>query len=99
MSSIGQRLVHPRQDVQVQRVDLAELHLEFAGLGLRLPGQVQERDVALLDLDAVVAEGEEEVGAGVGIHDGLERDLGFLDLEGRSRSGRDCGRPTPGSCR
>ena len=39
----------------------------------------------------VLPEGQEEVGPGVGIHDGLERQLGLLHLER--------GSPPPGTCR
>jgi hypothetical protein len=77
----GERLVRPRQHVEVQRVDLSELGLELPGLHDEVPGEVEERDVALLDVDALVREREEQVGARVRVDDRLERDLRLLELE------------------
>jgi hypothetical protein len=65
----------------VQRVDLAELRLELSGLDDEVPREVEERDVALLDVDALVREGEEQVRARVRVDDRLERDLRLLELE------------------
>ena len=57
------------------RAHLADLHQQAAR-------QRRERDEALLDAH-LFAEGEEEVGARVGIDDRLKRRLGFVQLEGR----------------
>jgi hypothetical protein len=44
---------------------------------------MEERHEALLHLDPVVREGEEEVGARVWVDDGLERQLRFAQLQAR----------------
>ena len=57
-------------------------------------GQRRERDVPLFQAGLVLAEGDEEVGAGIGIHGGLEGHLGFLELDRRRRlHGVRAGRP------
>jgi len=79
-----ERRVRVRTDVRVFRVQLAERGLELAGLHDEVAGQRQEGDVPLLDSDAALAvAGHEEVRAGVRIDDGLQGDLGFLELEAR----------------
>ena len=62
-----QRPVRPRQHVIVQRVHLAERRAHLARLQLQAGGQRGERDVALFQIDAVLAEGDEEIGARVRI--------------------------------
>ncbi len=48
-------------------------------------GRLRNVTKRFLDFDAVVVEREEDVGAGVGVHDRLEGDLGLTDLEGGRR--------------
>ena len=78
-----QRPVDPGQHVVVQRVDLAEGRAHLADFELQSGGQRGEGDVALFQIDALLAEGEEEIGAGVGVDDFLEADFAFVHFERR----------------
>ena len=51
----------------------------------RPPGSDVKREEAFFELDAFLAERDEEVGARVGIDDRLERRLRLVHLERRSR--------------
>ncbi len=73
----------PGQVVEVERIDLAEGRAHAAGLDQQTRGQRGEGGEALLELDALLAESEEHVGACVGIDDGLEGELGLAQLRGR----------------
>ena len=64
--------------MRVQRVDLADLLLDLADLRQQPAGKRREREEALLDLDALGRERQEEVGARVGIDDRLERRFRFV---------------------
>src|SRR6266545_1514350 len=77
-----QRLVGPGEDVPVERVDLAEGGAHPAGLDQKLRGERGERGETFLDVDAFRAEGDEEVGARVGVDDRLDSQLGFAELRG-----------------
>ena len=77
-----ERLVDPRAHVRVPRVGLAEERLELAGLRGEVERQRDELRVALLDVDALGGEGEEEIRFRVGIDEGLERHFGLVELEG-----------------
>ena len=50
------------------------------------PGSDVKRDEAFLDVDALLAERDEEVGARVRIDDGLKGRFGFVQLERRHRA-------------
>ena len=81
----GERPIGPRQDMRVKRVDLAERRALLAHLHQQPARERGERDEAFFDADAGLAEREEEVGARVGIDDGLERCLGFRKRHRRLR--------------
>ena len=66
--------------MQMERVHLAEAGAHAADLGEQVGGERRQRDEALLDLDALFAEREEQIGAGVGIDHGLQRDLRLAEL-------------------
>jgi hypothetical protein len=70
------------QHVDVHCVHLAEGVAQLPGLEEEAAGGGGEGDVRLLHPDLVRAVGEEEVGAGVGIDDRLEAELGLVQLEG-----------------
>ena len=77
-----ERPIRPGQHVVVHACStLPKAASHLPDLQQEAAGQRGEGDEALLDLDALGAEGEEEVGAGVGVHDGLERGLGLVHLE------------------
>ena len=80
-----QRAIRPRQDVIVERVDLAEGRAHLADLGQQAAGQLGEGDEPFLEVDAFLAERNEEIGARVRVDDRLERDLRFVHLERRNR--------------
>ena len=73
--------------VQVLRVLPPDAGAEDARLDLQVARQVRRRQVRLFDLDALqVGDGQEDVGAEVGIDDRLQRQLDLLRLEaGRLR--------------
>ncbi len=66
----------------MERVDFAEGGAHFAGLQLEADGEGGEGDIAFLEVDAVLAEAEEEVGAGVGVDDLLHADFALVHFEG-----------------
>ena len=79
-----QRPVDPGQHVVVQRVDLAERGAHLADFELQSGGQRGEGDVSLFQIHALFAEGEEEIGARVGVDDFLEADFAFVHFERRA---------------
>ena len=78
-----ERSIGSRDRVRVQRIDLAELRAELAGLQQQAGGQRRERDVALFELRPLRPGGDKEIGACVRIDDGLKRRLRFAQLHGR----------------
>src|SRR6267378_1448616 len=83
-----QRPVDERERMIVNGVDLAEVRAHFADFQKKPGGERGERDIGLLDIYAGFAEGDESVGARVGIDDGLQADFGFVHFErGRRRNG------------
>ena len=80
-----ERTIGPRQQVRVQGVDLAERRAHLADLREQSAGQRRKRDEPFLELDALLAKRQEEIGAGVRIDDRLERHLGLGHLQRRRR--------------
>ena len=78
-----ERPIGPWQHVIVQPVDLAERRAHLAHLRQEPTREFRKRQESLLDIDALLAKRNKEVGARVGVDDGLERRLGFVHLEGR----------------
>ncbi len=58
-----ERSIGSRDRVRVQRVDLAELRAELAGLQQQAGGKRGERDVALFELRPLRPGGDKEIGA------------------------------------
>src|ERR1700687_4775391 len=65
-------------------VDLAEVSALLADLEQQTRGERREGDVSLLHVYAGFAEGEERVGARIGIDDGLKTYFRFMHLQRRS---------------
>ena len=78
-----QGLVRPGEDVEVEGVGLAEERAHAADLDEEAGGQRGEGREPLLDVDPVLAEGDEEVGARVGVDDRLEAELRLAQLGAR----------------
>ena len=65
----------------VQRVHLAEGGAHLAHSQLKASRQGGEGEEAFFQVDAVLAKADEEVGAGVGIQNGLESHLAFVHFK------------------
>ena len=78
-----QRPVGPGQHVVVERVHLAERRAHLADLREQPARQGRERQESFFDVDALLAERDEEVGTRVGIDDGLERRFRLVERERR----------------
>ena len=78
-----ERAIRPGHHMRMKRVDAAECRLHLSGANEQAAGNCRERDEPLLHLGAPGSERHEEVGACIGIDDGLERRLGLVQLEGR----------------
>src|SRR5882672_1522124 len=84
----NERPIDEWQGMIVNRVDLAELRAHFADFQKKPGGERRESDIGLLDIYAGFAKGNEGVGARVGVNDGLQADLGFVQFERtRGRNG------------
>src|SRR5204862_1791720 len=82
-----------RQGMIVDGVDLAEFGAHLADFQKKSRGERSKSDVTFLDVHAFFAEGDESVGARVGINDGLDADFGLVEFErARRRNGvASCG--------
>ena len=67
----------------MHRVDLAERGAHLPDLRQETSGQRRQCGVAFLERDALLAERQEEVGAGIRIDDALKRRFGLVHLERR----------------
>ena len=76
-----QRAIRPRQHVVVQGIDGAEGGAHLAGSHLEATRESRKRDIALFQVDALLAEAEEKICAGVGVENGLEGHLAFVHFE------------------
>ena len=80
--------IGPRNHVAVERVHLAERRAHLSDLDEQPAWNRGEREEALLEIDALLPERHEEVGAGVGIDDRLEGGLRLGHLQRGTRIDR-----------
>ena len=88
-----QRPINKWQRVVVDGVDLAEFGAHFADFQKEPRGKRSKGDVTFLDVYAFFAEGDEGIGACVGVDDGLQADFGLVEFKrARRRNGVAPGR-------
>ena len=78
-----ERTIDPRNLVRVRDVDFAERRAELADLREQAAGQRRKRDEPFFEIDPFLAEGQEEIGAGIRIDNRLQRHLRFRHLQDR----------------
>src|SRR5258708_33523125 len=75
---VGERVI-------VNGIDLAKISAHLADFQQQAGGKRRESHVGFLDVDASLAEGEEGIGTGIGVDNGLHADFGLVEFEGAGR--------------
>src|SRR5215831_4525677 len=79
----NERTIGPGQHVIVEAVDFTECGAHLSGLHQETAWNRRKREVALLEIDALLAKRNKEVGTSVWIDNSLERNLRFMHLQCR----------------